>query len=119
MGGERIEIFLDQRERKDVIRILWPSTLSRRSSARSLLENFFSSDHQLLEHPLQSWPKLREILTSAKSAHRKIIRVSNAIDPFIQQLYRREQVQQYKINFLRDVQKGKCGNQSGFALESS
>ena len=107
LGGERIEIFLDQRERKDVIRILWPSTLSRRSSARSLLENFFSSDHQLLEHPLQSWSKLREILTSAKSAHRKIIRVSNAIDPFIQQLYRREQVQQYKINFLRDVQKDK------------
>ncbi len=106
-GSERVEIFLDQRDQKKIISVLWPKSLHRRAAVRRELENFFSSDHRLLEHPLQSWPKIRENLAHAKPAHQKIIRVSAAIDPFFQQLRRQEQIQQYKTNFLRDVQKGK------------
>ncbi len=106
-GSERVEIFLDQRDQKKIISILWPKSLHRRAAVRRELENFFSSDQRLLEHPLQSWPKIREILTGVKPAHQKIIRVSAVIDPFFQQLRRQEQIQQYKNNFLQDVQKGK------------
>ena len=88
-----------------MVSILWPKSLHWRAAVRRELENFFSGDQRLLEHPLQSWPKIREILTGIKPAHQKIIRVSAAIDPFFQPLRRQEQIQQYKNNFLQDVKK--------------
>ncbi len=109
-GSERIEIFLDphtQQEQKNIICVLWPSKFNRRAAASRLLENFFSSNEQLLEHPLEVWPKIRETLTHAKPACRNMIRVSNGIEPFVQQLRRQEHLQKYKVTFLQDFKQGK------------
>ncbi len=104
MGSERIEIFLDNRESQSGVRILWPRSLTKRSSLKNLLTHFFADNGRLLEDPLIAWPKLRQCLSGIKTVLRKKIRISNQVELFFQECQRRQQKHQFKTALLREIQ---------------
>lgn len=104
-GSSRIEIFLDRRN--NTVQINWPNNLSSSSSARQLLEPFFSNDGSLLASPTVAYSAIQHSVSTAQQSIKNQIRISCHMNSFIEAQERLSQKKSAKETFLADIQHGK------------
>lgn len=106
-GSRRVEIFLDTTGERPEVRILWPSGSHARSTARTLLEPFFSTDGLLLAEPAAAVPALARQLEKAPARVRWKVRFSRFLLPWAEERARSAARQQAREAFLTDLAAGK------------
>jgi len=100
-----IEIFLGRRDNQ--IHVLWPQRSRPGSKIRKLIEPYFSSDNTLLNEATSAIPSLRRKIVNSPKSMRDKIRISQEIEPWLQQRMAISHKQNQRIAFEKDVAKGK------------
>ena len=106
-GSPDIEIFLDRRSNQ--VRILWPQASRQRSRARSLLTPFFDDGGILTGDPLDKLPALERAIAASPASVRRRIRLSNALQPWLDIQDRRAEQIRTRQHFEAAVAAGKEG----------
>jgi len=103
-GSPFIEVFLDRRDHE--VRIRWPQGNKRRSMARDLLVPFFDGEGVLAGKPLDSLPALERSINAAPTHVRRRIRLSEELNPWLEQLDRDAQQRRARQHFETEVAAG-------------
>lgn len=103
-GSPYIEIFLDRRDHRVLIR--WPAREQRRSRARDLLAPFFAGNNTLAGEPLDKLPAMQRAIDASDAAIRRKIRVSGELNPWLATLDRQEQQHRNRQHFETEVTTG-------------
>jgi len=106
-GSPRLEIFLNRRDNRVC---LLPSTASDRSGhsdAMALITPLFSSDHHLLNDPLNAIPALKRLMAKAPDEVRKIIRLSWHLDGCLAHLRQQAEMEKIRKTYELDIAAGK------------
>ncbi len=111
-----VEVWLDrrieetdapQRQPQPKIRVLWPDSLRRNSRLYRSLSPYFSEDGSLLADPLTGMAAIEQTLEILSKQDRQRIRISQRIEPWLQQLRHNQKRKQIRSDFLKDVASGK------------
>ncbi|MDT8397076.1 MAG: DEAD/DEAH box helicase [Pseudomonadales bacterium] len=105
-GGPWLEIYLDRRDHQ--VRLLSPQGSRRSSKAKALLAPFFSPDNSLAGEPLDILPAMERAVQAASPAIRRVIRVSGELNPWLEDLDRREQRRRARRHFEAEVAAGRA-----------
>jgi predicted nucleic acid-binding Zn finger protein len=103
--NKHIEIFLDTI--KDKITILYPKGSRKNSFVRNKLEPFFSSDNTLLANPIVAFESLMRQIQDFSPIHKKKIKVSSLIEPYLERKKFEAEKITNKNTFLKDYQNSK------------
>ena len=104
-GNPDIEIFLDRCSNQ--VRILWPQASRQRSRTRSLLAPFFDGEGNLSGNPLDKLPALERAIAASPASVRRRIRLSNALQPWLEIQDRRAEQIRTRQHFEAAVAAGK------------
>jgi len=103
--NRKIEIFLDTK--KDKIVILYPKGSRHKSALRDILTPFFSDNSELLSEPLLSYRSLKRAIEKLSDAHKKKVKLSQLIEPWLEARETEQQKLHDREAFLSDYQNGK------------
>ncbi|MEA2080529.1 MAG: SNF2-related protein, partial [Pseudomonadota bacterium] len=93
--------------RSNQVRILWPIASRQRSRARSLLTPFFNDEGNLPGDPLDKLPALERAISASPASVRRRIRLSNALQPWLEIQDRRAEQIRTRQHFEAAVAAGK------------
>ncbi len=103
--NKNIEIFLDTVKEKIVI--LWPEGSRKTSKIREKLEPFFSESCELLSEPVVAFNSLKREIEKLEDKHKKRVKVSKLIEPWLKLRAFELQKEENKRVFLSDYKNGK------------
>jgi hypothetical protein len=103
-SSDRIEIYLSRHGLPE-IRIAWPARIP--AVARSVVDPFFSRSGVFLDHPATRFPALTEAIGKTPQRTRKFIRVARDVEPWVQDLCRKQDRERAREDLLADVRDGK------------
>ena len=106
-GSPRLEIYLDRRD--SCVHLLPPANVesSGVSDALALVAPLFSSNHCLLNDPLNAIPALERLLAMQPDEVRQHIRLSRHLDGWFERLQQQAEMERMRQSWEADIASGK------------